>query len=441
MISLFETYGQASWDLHYSLMSAGYTHPTIVLNDDGFLPNDVTSPYLFFTGFKENAQKNPRYFNQVPVPEFWEIRGNNSEGEIVEFHKKRGHIHYASPSHQRFVKVVDWYDENGKTRVSDRYNKEGYRFAQTVYDATEHPILTTYFNQSNQEVIVENHVTGDVILQYLGQTHIFKSRPDFVIFYLQQAGFNLNRIFYNSLGLPFLVAYYLGKDGQDVLFWQEGIGQDLPGNMKVLLKDSVRHTKVMVQDAEVYDKMQPLLTPEQAKKIAFLGFNYAFHRWQKNKKEALILTNSDQIEHLEELLQTVPDLTIHVAALTEMSARLLDLGKYPNIKLYPNVQLSMVDELYQTCAIYLDINHGSEILSATRRAFEHQMVILSFTTTVHNPTYVAPKHIFEPDKVGELTALLQSLFTTTGTDLLELLHVQQASSNLASKEAYQSLLG
>ena len=51
MINLFENYSQGSWDLHYSLIVAGYVNTTVCLSDDGFLPSDVTSPYLYFTGF------------------------------------------------------------------------------------------------------------------------------------------------------------------------------------------------------------------------------------------------------------------------------------------------------------------------------------------------------------------------------------------------------
>lgn len=72
MINLFENYSQGSWDLHYSLIVAGYVNTTVCLSDDGFLPSDVTSPYLYFTGF-DKVQGSALYFNQVPVPDYWEI--------------------------------------------------------------------------------------------------------------------------------------------------------------------------------------------------------------------------------------------------------------------------------------------------------------------------------------------------------------------------------
>ena len=48
MINIFDNYHFNSQLLHRSLKLAGYQHLTICLEDDGFLPDDVTSPYQFF---------------------------------------------------------------------------------------------------------------------------------------------------------------------------------------------------------------------------------------------------------------------------------------------------------------------------------------------------------------------------------------------------------
>ena len=59
-----------------------------------------------------------------------------------------------------------------------------------------------------------------------------------------------------------------------------------------------------------------------------------------------------------------------------MSSRLMDLGDCPNVKLYPAIKQNMVNQLYEYCDIYLDINEGGEILNAVRKAFDHHMLIL-----------------------------------------------------------------
>lgn len=439
MINLIDNYNQASWDLHYSLIRSGYDNPTIVLNDDGFLPDDVTSPYLFYTGFSE-ATGQALYFNQVPVPDAWEIRGDNSQGEIFNYEDKRGHIHYAEPKHKRLVKAVDWYDRQGRHRVTDRYNKFGYRYAQTAHNLSGQAVLTSYFNREGQEILVENHQTGDIILNEANQVHLFKNRTDFVTHYLRAAGFNLDRIFYNSLSIPFLVAFYMGGEGQDVLFWQEPIYDDIPGNMRLLLDDKGRQTTIVVQDKATYEKMQPLLTAEQLKKVAYVGLLYPFTDKKQDSKQALILTNSDQLEGIEELVAHLPGLHFHIGAITEMSSKLTSLGQHANVSLYPNIAMTRVRELYASCALYLDINHQGEILSAVRTAFEHQQLILAFEQTAHNRQYTAKSLVFSPGAIAELISKLNQL-TKDPIAFKTCLDDQKATANLASIQDYQTILG
>ena len=89
MLNLFDTYNQLSWDLHFSIFSSGYEIPTVVIEDDGFLPHDVTSPIQYFTGAKEQEGR-PLYFNELALPPFWEMTANSQEGEIFNLTKKWG---------------------------------------------------------------------------------------------------------------------------------------------------------------------------------------------------------------------------------------------------------------------------------------------------------------------------------------------------------------
>ena len=49
-ILLMDNYGPDSQALHTSLKLAGFDCPAVVLEDDGFLPEDVMSVYGFFLG-------------------------------------------------------------------------------------------------------------------------------------------------------------------------------------------------------------------------------------------------------------------------------------------------------------------------------------------------------------------------------------------------------
>ena len=135
---LMDNYDQGSQSLHTSLKLAGYDGPAVVIEDDGFLPDEVISVYGFFLGdFKAVLGKNagPKYFNQITVPEYWEISGTNNNGKVQDLYKERGRIFYAEPKHKRLVKIVDWYDERGTVRSSDHYNRYGALFGRTIFNA------------------------------------------------------------------------------------------------------------------------------------------------------------------------------------------------------------------------------------------------------------------------------------------------------------------
>lgn len=91
------------------------------------------------------------------------------------------------------------------------------------------------------------------------------------------------------------MAYYLGQAGRDVLFWEEDFTGAVPGNMQALLQNHNRQTKIVVQKRDTYDKLLPLLSTADQQKVAFLGFNYHFVRQNIKRKEALLLTNIDQL--------------------------------------------------------------------------------------------------------------------------------------------------
>lgn len=101
MIQLFDVYNQESQDLHYSLTEAGLSDLAVVIEPDGFLPDGVVSPFTYYLGYDSGK---PLYFNQVPVPDFWEIAGNNQFGTINDLNQERAVIHFADSLQARLVK-------------------------------------------------------------------------------------------------------------------------------------------------------------------------------------------------------------------------------------------------------------------------------------------------------------------------------------------------
>lgn len=397
-VLLLDNYGEESEMLHQSFRRAGFTGSVIVIGDDGFFPEDVISVYQYFCGdFKESGRGSgrARYFNQIDVPDYWEISGNNSEGRVHDLHRERGRIFYAEPKHKRLVRVVDWLDEKGTVRSSDHYNRYGFLYARTFFSKDGKRFCRAYFDAEGRETLLENFVTHDIILNRDGKVYLFKGIVDLILKVLEEIGAMGSRIFYNSLSTPLFLSERMPENRrEDILFWQEGTREDIPGNMRMILEGNSKRTKsIYVQKRGSYDKLVELGASEEILKP--LGFSYAYSRQNTFKNEALICTNSDRIEKCEELIRALPQMRFHIAAITEMSSRLMSLSQYENVLLYPGVKAKKVEELFNSCDYYLDINHEGEILSAVKQAFLHNQLILGFRQTLHNRVFIAPEHVFD----------------------------------------------
>lgn len=397
-VLLLDNYGEESELLHRSFRNAGFTNPVIVIEDDGFLPEDVISVYQYFCGDFRNSTKVPgkaRYFNQINVPDYWEISGNNSGGNVYDLHRERGRIFYAEPKHKRLVRVVDWLDENGTVRSSDHYNSYGALYARTFFNKDGKRFCKAYFDAEGRETVLENFVTHDMILNRDGRVYIYKSKVDLILKLLEELGAMGSRIFFNSLSTPLFVSERLpaGKQ-QDVLFWQEGERNDIPGNMQLILAGEAKRTKtIYVQKRDSYRKLVELGASKEVLKA--LGFAYSYSRQNAYQNEALICTNSDRIEKCEELVKALPGMRFHIVALTEMSSKLMSMSQYENVMLYPGARSGVIDELFDSCDYYLDINHEGEIVSAVKRAFLHNQLIVGFQQTLHNRAFIAAEHVFD----------------------------------------------
>lgn len=405
IVLLFDYYSTESKDLHKSFQLAGKDYPAVVIEEDGFLPEGVTSVYGFFLGDFKNAKNipgKPRYFNQITVPDYWEISANNSSGKIHDLNKERGRIFFAEPKNKRLVKIVDWCDERGIVRSSDHYNRYGALYARTIFNAKGQKVNKAYFSVDGKEVIVENFVTGDIILNDGDVVKVFRTKTDFVLYFMEKAGFAQSRIYFNSLSTPFFVSQRMSSEKkEDVLFWQEPVRDTIPGNMQIILKgQSNRTSQIMVQKRTAYDKLIALGASQDM--VQRLGFVYPFVQQNTYKPEVLICTNSDRIAHCEKLIKELPEMHFHIAALTEMSSKLMSMGRYDNVTLYPGVKMTVLDELFENCDFYFDINYENEIVSAVRKAFMHNHLIFAFKETAHNMEYVTDDYTYAESEVNRM---------------------------------------
>lgn len=439
-VLLLDNYGEESDMLRQSFRSAGFTGPVVVIEDDGFYPEDVISVYQYFCGdFRKSGAVpgEPRFFNRIELPDYWEISGTNTRGQVHDLNHERGRIFYAEPKHKRLVRVVDWLDENGVARFSDHYNKYGAIYARTFFNKEAKRFCRAYFDAEGRETLLENFSTHNIILNKEGKTYVFENKAELVQKVLEDMGAMGSRIFFNSLSTPLFVSERMPEGRQeDVLFWQENARDDIPGNMQMILNGNAKRIKsIYVQKKDSYDKLIRLGAPKEILKP--LGFVYSFSRENTYQNEALICTNSDKIEKAEELIHALPNMHFHIAAVTEMSSKLMGLSRCENVTLYPAASIQRIDELFDCCDYYLDINHESEIVSAVKKAFLHNLLILGFKETLHNKSFVAAKHVFKNHE--DMAAFLKKIMGHEG-QIRKRIDWQKKKAMAEDPAAYADLL-
>ena len=121
-----------------------------------------------------------------------------------------------------------------------------------------------------------------------------------------------------------------------------------------------------------------------------LGQNHHLHPLQKSHiypiREpftCLIYTSSDQIEQIDTLIQSLPNIQFKIAARVMVSDRLKQLLVYPNVTVYAGINyLAELDqELIETSQVLLDINHGEKTEEMLDQFSERGKLILAFENT------------------------------------------------------------
>lgn len=439
-VLLLEQYDRKGAMLYESMRAAGFGGPVLVLHDEGFLPQDVFSLYRYFCQEKDGKGKSgrPRFFNEVERPDYWEITANNTSGRIMDKGQEKALIRYADAGISRHVSRVDWRDRSGVIRFSDHYDSRGVLYARTVSDKQGAAVTKSFFDREGREVLVRNFRTGDIVLNRRDKVRIFRDEADLVLAVLEDLDAAGRRLFYNSLSTPFFVSHRMGSAGPcDVLFWQEPPRADIPGNMRYIFDHPDQRTReICVQDRASYERLLGLGAPEQY--LQLLGYIYPFKPGKNRQNEALICTNSDQVLHLETLVRALPELTFHVAAVTEMSQKILQMAKYPNVRLYPGISVRKAEKLFERCRYYLDINYGDEILDAAEQAFLNRELIMGFADTLHRADRIAEELVFH-DAEGMAAALKKAIKNEKTRE--RWMSGQEKAAMTEKAETYRKILG
>ena len=407
MTILFDKYTDNVVKLQETMKQLGRNVEIVVLEDNGFLPHGISSPYEYFAlqQGREGREEMGLFYNALEVPEFWEICMKKDMGGICDMGCEKAKIYFAEPVEKRIVQRVEWHMENGWIYKIDYYNKYGLKYAGEFLDENGNVESKAYYSQGNREVIVSQPQNDMIALLENGAV----------------------KFFFNSYYR--FVEFYLGKiEGEIILFVQGAEQRELLGlerNGKSAWKS------VLFAGRELWESY--------AKAGGKNGYRfYAIpERYPENHAggNAMILTASDQIEKLEELAQELPEVIFHVAAHTQVSDKLYKLAERENVEVYPCISRAGLKDLWDKCDFYLDINHRREIDDAVNEASQRNLLILGFENTLHHREIMEEECVFPAEDYGKMALGIKRLLKDT--EQMERILLKQQEKR---KAMWQSIL-
>ena len=321
----------------------------------------LTINNIFTSFFSNHESSNPLHMTQLPLPRFWEVL---STGDIVAEGNKKGKI-YCYPQWPQMVEVVEWYDNKGICCAKDHYDLSGTCFQREIWSGGKKEI--DIYGQENQE-----------------QLYLFASH---------------NRALYREAngreqGLSSidearkLILDKQLSTGDCIVLSDIRLLRDMPNLSSNQIMFYIREELSVEDISYLKDRCGKLLTRDLKLKTdnmnlpliylpTFLG---AFREFRPH---ILIFTDTQELEQIEVLVSALPNFEFHIAALTVMGGRLLDLDCHANVHLYPGLSREIYEKLLLTCRIYLDISHAQEILDGSRTALENGMILYAFKETCH----------------------------------------------------------
>lgn len=118
----------------------------------------------------------------------------------------------------------------------------------------------------------------------------------------------------------------------------------------------------------------------------------------------LTLTNSQDLEGIEELVTALPDVVFHIAAWTDMGNKLKRLAVYDNVRLHPQIVPPVLDKLKSSADLYLDINYSHVAGTILEDMKLLEKPILSFDTIDHGN---AGQLVFKKDEVSVMVRAIK----------------------------------
>ena len=375
-----------------------------LIENVGFKDCKTIEAIDLFCGKSENndvLKEKDLYYAFIDIPQYWGVRADGLNGAIYDNKTKKANIYFKNPKEKRMVSRVEWIDRNNTVYRIDYYNKYGYKYCSENVKGGN--VISREFYDRNGDIkVIEQTVSKTYTTLGTGiSPRSYRGFADYLEAYLKS-----NEIYDENIWLT--SDEILNKFAGDY------------GNFKISYLPQNRLNSDLTETNQTNKAFRILCSEEQQVnwykensdcKCDRLYLYFENNESKFGKKEAFIITETDQLEYIEQLINDFPEIIFHIAASTIMSDKLTRLDINNNVELYPCITEQKRKELFERCDVYLDINHYRELYNAVNQALINNMLILAFDNTVHSKELYPMKNIFDSSNYVKMKETLKNIIT------------------------------
>jgi len=435
-IPLFDSWNAISRDIWYTVR---HVNPNVKfginIHFNGERIPGIESPFSRVAGWDDQAiiADQSLFFNQLRLDDQYEIVADYQSGKVMFLDQLIGRIKYQQNTTQnRLIDYVEWLDKQQVVQKIDYYGQIGQKYKERIFTGPNQWV-DSYFSPGGQPVIT-HYSNGIIQLNRNNLRLIFTSLQDFVVWYIKQYHAECQNFIINSLGVPYFVTEQLGVT--HTFYWTEKLAGALPGNFNDLLEnEQTKFHKILFRNQRELNKFTKINVMPFNGEIIHAPFKVNVREKASNNNQITIATYSDELNHIEDIINQLPEWHFNIAAPTKVSARLKKLNTLNNVTIYEGVNDNWLRNLLIQSTVFLDINPGNEVFEANRYAVEHGLILMGYTEMEHNHDFNFTEQYFD---VREYTELIAKIATVTGYDIYQRLYDQQRTMiNAVTVETYQ----
>lgn len=130
---------------------------------------------------------------------------------------------------------------------------------------------------------------------------------------------------------------------------------------------------------------------------------------EEQRLQLLTVTNSQDLEQIEYLVEHLPECDFSIVARTVMGPRLTDLAEKENVYLYPASDSEQIEKILDKADLYLDINYGGEVDGIFNGLLEKNIPCFAFYKTQNGER---GQYLFSIKNVDAMVAAIRNYAET-----------------------------